>query len=469
MTGAGWTAERGISFEWLRGVTAILGICIAVSVEGGCSYSATPAPFGSSSSAVSTGHLVYTFNPLSPKLGVSFPNYPAPIMGTTYLGKPGQNDPQFRDLSRLMRDHAFFQWDLYWANTETASGAYDWTALDARIDDASNHAGNLLVTLRGWNPVHGGVRHDVGPWLDDFVHFARDVAQHVQDKDNVQFEIWSAPDAPATKLTAAAFAQMVSRTSIAIKAINPNALVFSGAATNLDPAWLSAVLAQFAANAKPNIDGFGVDPGDTGTPEDADATLLAAQSEVHSALGVPIVVSHWAFPSDNKVLSSTGNDRSSGNHAASFLARQWLTLWRVGVPRGLLYPSQGRGISFYGLDGRDEWSFTRAQDVFGLYAGGDGAVLAGELADVPGGWRIAWKKTCFIDTFFLWNPSFDAPPLTIRVPVGTVYINNSDRASVKTVTRVELSYDEVDGYYVFRIPNDNTPTILASANKGGCS
>lgn len=475
---------KAVLLTWLRRA-AVMGLSMAVPIQSGCTYPATPAelapemssvPAALTDSAASSptksamkqpsaskpiGTFAYTFDPLAPKLGTRFADYPPPIMGTTYLGTPGENNPQFKDLARIMRDDAFFQWDLDWARTEKSSGNYDWSALDARVADARDHDDNLLVTLRGWHPAHGGVQHDVGPWLDEFVRFAQAAATHVRQNDNVQFEIWSAPDAPSTRLMPSAFAQMVLRVSTAIKAISPKAQVFSGAATSLDPAWRHAVLAEFATQGVPKIDGFGVDPGDTGTPEQADAPLLAAKAEVQSALGpnIPIVVSHWAFPSDNR----------TDEHAASFLARQWLALWRIGISRGLLYPSQGNGISLYGSDGREEWSLTRAQEVFSLYAGGDGAVLAGELAGVPGGWRIAWKRTCFIDTFFVWNPNFDARPLTISVPVGSVYINHQDRASVKTITRVELNYDEEDGNYVFVIPNDNTPTVVVSSNKGGCS
>jgi hypothetical protein len=268
-------------------------------------------------------------------------------------------DPDSMDMPARLVEESGATWareDLHWHRIQPAPDVWDWTFTDAAVLALTDREIEILGVLGpsvGWaTPTRRDTAHDVSfyaPDTDAFVEYARAVVKRYHRYID-HWEIWNEPDnelfwqpAPDPR----AYAELLRRTSAAIKEVDPRAQVLIGGFNPFDMEFARTVA---EAGAWSSFDILAVHPYvDPYGPEEGN--LLAALDKMHVLMyrygHKPMWVTEigWASgPGDRDRVGLTDEQDQ-----ARFLVRSLLLLWVSGVERSFWYMLKDDAHNPYGL------------------------------------------------------------------------------------------------------------------------
>jgi hypothetical protein len=270
--------------------------------------------------------------------------------------------------------------DFHWHRVEPRPGAWDWSFPDAAMQELRQRNINVVGVLGpsvGWaTPYAGDTPDDVSyyaPDTDKFVAYARAVVTRYQH-DVHYWEIWNEPDHPyfwRPHPDPAAYADLLIRTSNAIRQIDPDATILIGGFNPFNTEFVRSVAA--VEGAWESFDIVAVHPYvDPYSPEDGN---IAASVDIVHALNYEFGAKPiWATELG---WSSGPGDRDSFGHTdeeeqASFLVRSMLLLWEAGVERSFWYTLKDDPGNPYGLvalgQGRADFRHSLRKPVFAAFS-----------------------------------------------------------------------------------------------------
>lgn len=289
-------------------------------------------------------------------------------------------DPASMHVPGALLDALGVSWvreDFHWYRVQPREGVWDWTFNDAAVRALLRRDINILGVIGGpsapWATPYRGDSSEYAsfyaPNSDAFVTYARAVVTRYHRYID-HWEIWNEPDnelfwKPAPDATA--YADMLLRTSAAIKEIDPDATILIGGINPFDSRFLREVVAAGAWESfdilaiHPYVDPFG--PEESTIAAAADAVRLLADQYGQKPIWVTEV--GWASgPSDHDSVGRTDEQAQ-----AFFLVRTLLLLWESGVERSFWYTLKDDPDNPYGLvrlgKGRADYSQTKpAFDAF---------------------------------------------------------------------------------------------------------
>jgi hypothetical protein len=265
--------------------------------------------------------------------------------------------------------------DFHWHRVQPAPDVWDWTFTDAAMHELLKRDVQVLGVLGpsvGWaTRYRRDTDHDVSfyaPDPDDFVQYAREVVNRYGDHIK-HWEIWNEPDNPIfwkPDPDPQAYADLLMRTSAAIKRIDPEAQVLIGGFNPFDTTFIHAVAAEGAWDS---FDIIAIHPYvDPYSPEQGHITaaLDRVQAMFYRFGAKPVWATEigWASgPGDRDTVGYTDEQAQ-----ASFLVRSLLLLWSAGVERSFWYMLKDDAHNPYGLvefgRGRTDFRMSLRKPVF---------------------------------------------------------------------------------------------------------
>ncbi len=262
--------------------------------------------------------------------------------------------------------------DFHWYRVQPTPDTWDWSFNDGAVRELLNRDINILGVIGGpsapWaTPEPDDNDHYASfhaPDTESFVRFAQAVVKRYHRHID-HWEIWNEPDNPHFWKPAPdpkAYADLLIRTSAAIKKIDPDANVLIGGFNPFDWKYINGVLET--DGAWESFDILAIHPYvDPHSPEDGNITTVADVVHVLSSqYGTkPIWVTEvgWSSgPGDHDPLGI--NDE---HQQARFLPRAMVLLWQAGVERIFWYTLKDDLGNPYGLfeygEGRDDYSLPK--------------------------------------------------------------------------------------------------------------
>lgn len=246
--------------------------------------------------------------------------------------------------------------DLHWHRVQRLPDVWDWTFTDAAMRELLNRDIQVVGVLGpsvGWaTPYTGDDRSDVSFYPPDpaaFVAYARAVVTRYR-RYIKHWEIWNEPDNPLfwkPRPDPAAYAELLIRTSKAIKEVDPDARVLIGGVNPFDTQYLRRVAEAGAWNSfdilaiHPYIDPYTPEEGNIGASLDKMHVLTYR----YGAKPIWATEIGWASgPGDRDAQGKTDASAQS-----SFLVRSMLLLWLSGVERTFWYMLKDDAHNPYGL------------------------------------------------------------------------------------------------------------------------
>lgn len=246
--------------------------------------------------------------------------------------------------------------DLHWHRVQRLPDAWDWTFTDAALRELLNRDIQVVGVLGpsvGWaTPYPGDTRTDVSFHPPDPAAFAAYAGAVVRRYRRYikHWEVWNEPDNQLfwqPQPDPLAYADLLMRTSEAIKAADPDARVLIGGVNPFDSTFLRKVA---EVGAWQSFDILAIHPYiDPYTPEEGN--IVASLDKMHaltSQYGAkPIWATEigWASgPGDRDALGKT-----DAANQANFLVRSLLLLWQAGVERSFWYMLKDDAHNPYGL------------------------------------------------------------------------------------------------------------------------
>jgi hypothetical protein len=268
--------------------------------------------------------------------------------------------------------------DFHWHRVQPAPDVWDWTFTDAALRELLRRDIEVLGVLGpsvGWaTPYRGDTRHDVSFYAPDpqaFANYARAVVRRYHHYVD-HWEIWNEPDNPLfwqPEPDPAAYAELLMRTSAAIKEVDPDAQVLIGGLNPFDTTFARTVA---EAGAWDSFDILAVHPYvDPYTPE---AGNLSAALDKLRVLAYrfghkPIWATEigWSSgPGDRDSVGLTDEEEQ-----AQFLVRSLLLLWTSGVERSFWYMLKDDAHNPYGLvafgNGRTDFRSSLRKPAFSAF------------------------------------------------------------------------------------------------------
>lgn len=276
-------------------------------------------------------------------------------------------DPSTMDVPGSMLTELGVSWvreDFHWYRIQPEEDVWDWHFNDAAVRELVRRNINIVAVLGGpsapWATPYPGDSTSYAsfyaPDTDAFVRFARAVVTRYR-RYITHWEIWNEPDndhfwKPAPD--PAAYADLLKRTSAAIKEIDPQATVLIGGFNPFDPTFARTVLDDGAWNSfdilaiHPYVDPLSPEEGSIGSAADAVRVL----SDQYGTKPIWVTEIGWASgPCDHDPDGQTDEQRQ-----ANFLVRSLLLLWESGIERVFWYTLKDDDGNPYGLirmgDGR---------------------------------------------------------------------------------------------------------------------
>jgi len=246
--------------------------------------------------------------------------------------------------------------DIHWYRIQPDSATWDWSFTDAALRELLARKIEIVGVLGhppGWATPYGGDPSSgvsfYAPDPQRFAAFAGAVAQRYGHFIH-HWEIWNEPDNPLfwqPKPDAAAYAELLRRSSAAIHRADPEAHILIGGVNPYDTDFLRGVA---AAGAWDSFDILALHPYvDPATPESGN---LVASTDAVWALATrlgekPIWVTEigWASGPSERDPSSTADEQTQANN----LVRALLLLWRAGAERIFWYTLKDDTNNPYGL------------------------------------------------------------------------------------------------------------------------
>jgi hypothetical protein len=276
-------------------------------------------------------------------------------------------DPSSMHIPGGVLDDLGVEWvreDFHWYRVQPQRDVWDWHFNDAAVRELVQRDINILGVIGGpsapWaTPFRGDSTEYASfyaPDTDAFVAFARGVVKRYHRYIH-HWEIWNEPDNInfwKPQPDPAAYANLLIRTSAAIKEIDPDATVLIGGFNPFDTTFFRTVL---DAGAWDSFDVIAIHPYvDPLAPEEgniaAAADLVRVLAGRHGSKPLWVTEVGWASgPGDNDPLGTTSEE-----HQASYLVRTMLLLWQAGIERTFWYTLKDDEGNPYGLialgDGR---------------------------------------------------------------------------------------------------------------------
>jgi hypothetical protein len=263
--------------------------------------------------------------------------------------------------------------DFHWYRIQPEPGEWEWTFNDAAMRELVRRRINVLGVIGGpappWaTPYEGDAPQYASfhaPDTEHFVTFARAVVTRYHHVIN-HWEIWNEPDNILfwrPHPDPAAYADLLIRTSDAIRAIDPEARVLIGGINPFDQRFLRVVLDAGAWESfdilaiHPYVDPLSPEQGNIAAAIDLVRVLTSPYERQDRQQGKrtgekPIWVTEvgWASgPGDHDRQGQTNEQMQ-----ASYLVRSMLLLWESGIERVFWYTLKDDPGNPYGLIGLGE-------------------------------------------------------------------------------------------------------------------
>lgn len=278
-----------------------------------------------------------------------------------HAGNPGQTE-------MLSKGFKVVRTDAVWHKIEVAKGQFNFSNYDALVDELEAHGVQPMLILVSWgNPSFYDQRlpHDTHT-RQEFINFCLATMQRYKDR-NIVWELWNEPNLAKGTVYSYGFPAWKGSDYGALAVQLGKAMHDAGLKneTLVGPA-MSGMLRDssflddvFNSGALKYLDAVTVHPY-LDTPENAVSgsdTYNGVRSllKKHGYNNKPVMSSEWGWNTCQKPCTKMfGNYGQSENTQAHFLARQWLTNWKHGVP-SIFYD--------FNSDGKDKHS---GEDNFGV-------------------------------------------------------------------------------------------------------
>ena len=247
--------------------------------------------------------------------------------------------------------------DVQWSRVEPRPGAFDWSWHDTVFERHARKGISIIGVITpavGWaTPEPGDPPEGVSfypPDPDRYAAFARAVAERYRGVVQA-WEIWNEPENPLfwrPNPDPAAYAQLLTKASAAIKAVDPAVVVLSGGVVPYDPGFLQGIAAAGAWDA---FDALAVHPYvDPAAPESAQIDLVGLTNVRQLAARYgdkPIWVTEYGWttgPCERDLQGLTDEEEQ-----ANYLVRAAVLLRSAGAERVLWYTMKDEEQPCYGL------------------------------------------------------------------------------------------------------------------------
>ena len=229
-----------------------------------------------------------------------------------------------------------------WAKTEKTKGSYDWTWLDAVVDDVRRQGVQPWMQFSYGNPIYPG---GGGPTLGDGIpkspealaawdNWVRGTVRRFRDRVNA-WEVWNEPDGAAAQkmFTVEEYARLFVRTAEIIRAEQPRAQIYALSLSSSAP-YLEAFLRLMQSWGKLALfDAITFH----GYPKNPDETRLEGLRKVLEKLrlDIPLRQGETGAPSTTGTSGALGNFPGSELTQAKWILRRALAFHGHDVPFSL--------------------------------------------------------------------------------------------------------------------------------------
>ncbi len=258
--------------------------------------------------------------------------------------------------------------DFHWYRVQPREDVWDWSFNDQAVREILRRNIAILGVIGGPSaPWATPYPHDsdeyasfYAPDTEAFVRFASAVVKRYHRYID-HWEIWNEPDNPHFWKPAPdpqAYADLLIRTSAAIKEIDPGATVLIGGFNPFDSAYIRGVLAQGAWSSfdilaiHPYVDPLSPEAGNIA----AAANTVRVVTDQYGTKPIWATEVGWSSgPGNNDPVGVTDEETQ-----ANYLVRALLLLWESGIERSFWYTLKDDAGNPYGLvalgNGRTDYS-----------------------------------------------------------------------------------------------------------------
>ncbi len=300
-----------------------------------------------------------------------------PISATAFgqhVGSIAAAPPQNLQLSSIRLWDAGVRWD----QIETAKGTYNWTALDAAVDNAQAAGATDILYVLGSTPAWAA-RDPALPGLygpgttslpadpEDYLDFLRAVLERYEGRINA-YQIWNEANTRSFyEGDWTALARLTRRAHDTIKVLDPAAQVVAASSTVIPGRLFQTEsfffrYARALHNAGDPMDAMAVHlyPVDTSKGPNARAASIRAAQRVLNKVGIdrPLWDTEVNYGDRRAGLPQVVPDQATG---ATYLARTYLDAATMGIARTYWY---GWDLSVLGIDTTDANGNTAAGTAF---------------------------------------------------------------------------------------------------------
>jgi hypothetical protein len=273
--------------------------------------------------------------------------------------------------------------DFHWHRIQPRPDVWDWSFPDAAMRELRQRNINVVGVLGpsvGWaTPFPHDTPSDVSfypPDVEHFVAYARAVATRYRQSIRY-WEIWNEPDNPhfwKPTPDPAAYADLLIRTSAAIREVHPQAVILIGGFNPFNNAFVRAVAAHQGAwesfdiiAIHPYVDPYSPEEGNLVTAVDMVHTLNYELGDPAAPRPIWVTEIGWSSgPGDRDAIGLTDAEEQ-----ASFLVRSMLLLWEAGVERSFWYTLKDDPGNPYGLvalgNGRSDFASNLKKPAFAAF------------------------------------------------------------------------------------------------------
>lgn len=275
-------------------------------------------------------------------------------------------DPSTMDVPGAILQELGVSWvreDFHWYRIEPQPGQWDWLFNDAAVRELTYRRINILGVIGGpsppWATPYAGddpqLASFYAPDIDAFVVFATAVVERYHPFIKY-WEIWNEPDNALfwrPKPDPVAYADLLIRTSAAVRAIDPEARLLIGGLNPYDQQFLRTVLAAGAWESfdivaiHPYVDPYSPEVARIATAIDRVRVMTKPHESRSPGTFRPIWVTEVGWAS-----GLSDHDRQGlvdASMQANYLVRAMLLLWEAGVERIFWYTLKDDPGNPYGL------------------------------------------------------------------------------------------------------------------------